>query len=366
MIAVFIAFKKVPTKNGFRIDQIIYTKDEVILSYTKAIKPNYYPIVALYGLPPLKDAYGVGVCQRILKNVLSINILDSIAITHTYAAQRTPVILNESSGLTARRVQKDLNNPDRIFTINEGDIKNVLERLEYPDLPSNLQFIKDGLIDSVLMVSGIDEKYTGRDTGSVITTGGMERMQARMSMTDNTRIQGIERYARALTKMMIDFYSIHGGQRTFSTDPDYGDKVEEAMTIDFNKYKEDNGVKPRAFSLTINASPLLPKNRARLAEAANIIMQVQMQYQQGGQQVKLITPEEWLFFQDFPQKHMMLDRMKIERLQNDHEQITSELSGFASMTENGMRPEEAVGQLADERAIGREPGVRNKMLQNMK
>lgn len=367
MIAVFIAFKKIPLDKGsFRIDQIIYTKEGVILEFKKGIKPNYFPLVPLYGQPPLKDAYGIGVCQRVLKNVLSINILDSIAITHTYAAQRTPVILNESSGLTARRVQQDLNNPDRIFSINEGDIKNVLERLDYPDLPSNLEFIKRGLIESVFMVSGVDEKYTGRDTGSIITTGGMERMQARMSMTDNTRIQNIERYARSLTKMILDFYSIHGGKRTFSTDPNYGDKIEEAMTIDFSQYSTDSDIKPRQFSLRIDASPQLPKNRARLAEAANIIMQVQMQYQQGGQEVKLITPEEWLFFQDFPQKDMMLDRMKIERMQSDHENITNELSGFASMTENGMRPEEAVNQLAEERAVGREPGVRNKTLQNMK
>ena len=94
-------------------------------------------------------------------------------------------------------------------------------------------------------------------------------------------------------------------------------------------------------------------------------MQFQMQYQQGGQQVQLMTPEEWLFFQDFPQKDMILDRMKLERIRNDKEEIAAELTSFASMTEQNMRPEAAVEQLAAERAERRKPNVMKNMLNNM-
>ncbi len=63
---------------------------------------------------------------------------------------------------------------------------------------------------------------------------------------------------------------------------------------------------------------------------------------------------------------MILDRMKIDRMRDDKANITGELQSFAGMTEQGMRPEEAVGALANERAASREPAVMRKQLQQGK
>jgi len=359
MMPVWIAFKKVPTSpDSYRIDQIIYTQGEIILEYKKGIKPNYFPLVGLYLTPPEKDSFGIGICQRVLKNVLSLNILNSIAITHTYAAQRTPWVFDTNSGLSVRRVQQDLNRPDVLFPISSGDATKVLHRLEYPVLPPNLEFIKKTLEDDIEKISGIDAKYTGRDTASVTTTGGMERLQQRVSMSDNTRISLIEDYAVNLTKMIIDFHIINGGSYQFVPTNSNAPKEKEVLSVDFGKYRNQ----AHKFLFSINAGPLMPKTRSRLAEAANIIMQTQMQYAQGGQQVQLMSAEEWLFFQDFPQKDMILDRMKIEQLRNDQEEIASELTSFSAMTEEGMRPESAVDQLAKERQLRRDPAVRKNIL----
>ncbi len=363
MLPVWIAFKKVPLKNGgYRIDQIIYTQGNIILDFKQGIRPNYFPIIPLYLTPPEKDGYGIGVCQRVLKNALSLNILNSIAITHTYAAQRTPWVFDSNSGLSLRRVQTDINNPDVIFPIQQGDPTKVLYRLEYPKLPDNLEFIKTTLEADIEKVSGVDAKYTGRDTASINTTGGMERLQQRVSMTDNTRITLIEHFAKELTKMIIDFHVENGGKYSFVPTNTDSQKEIDALSVDFSKYR---GGKHK-FLYSINASPLMPKSRARLAEAANIIMQVQMQYAQGGQQVQLLSPEEWLYFQDLPQKDMILDRMKLERLRNDEEEIASELTSFSAMTEEGMRPEVAVQQLAQERKLRRDPAVMKNILNNQK
>lgn len=363
MLPVWIAFKKVPLKDGgYRIDQIIYTQGNIILDYKKGIRPNYFPIIPLYLTSPEKDGYGIGVCQRVLKNALSLNILNSIAITHTYAAQRTPWVFDSNSGLSLKRVQTDINNPDVIFPIQQGDPTKVLYRLEYPKLPDNLEFIKSTLEADIEKVSGVDAKYTGRDTASINTTGGMERLQQRVSMTDNTRITLIEHFAKELTKMIIDFHVENGGKYSFVPTNTDSQKERDALSVDFSKYRGNK----HKFLYSINASPLMPKSRARLAEAANIIMQVQMQYAQGGQQVQLLSPEEWLYFQDLPQKDMILDRMKLERLRNDEEEIASELTSFSAMTEEGMRPEAAVGQLAQERKLRRDPAVMKNILNNQK
>ena len=362
MLPVYIAYRRVPKDNGGeRIDQIIYTTNYIVLQAKKDIKPSYFPVVGLYSTPPEKDGYGIGVVQRILKNAMTLNILDSISVTHVYASQRTPTVLDTRTGLNPARVAQEINNPDRVFAISDGDVSRALQKLEYPPLPANLEYIKSSLEQSIEKITGIDAKYIGRDTASVTTTGGMERLQSRVSMTDNTRVNLIEKYARELTRMMMDFYIHFGGTRYFATNPEYMEEQKEALEIDFNKYKGNyNGT--HQFSYHIEASPLLPKNRARLAEAANLIMQVQMQYQG---QVELLTPEEWLFYQDFPQKDMILDRMKLDRLKDDYEEISSEIASFGAMTEEGMRPEAAVDQLAQERKTKREPGVMRNQLQNM-
>lgn len=358
MMNVYIAYYKVAKSGGgIRVDQIIYNDDLVILKAKKDIKPSYFPIVPLYSTPPEQDSYGVSDCERILKNALSLNILDSIAVTHTYAAQRTPWVLDTRSGLSPRRVAKDLNSPDRVFPISEGQVDKILHRLEFPDLPANLQYLAERLERSIEKITGVDEKYTGRDTASINTTGGMERLQSRVSMTDNTRVALIEKYAKDLTKIILDFYIQYGGKRSFVINSDYEKPLEEAMTVDFSEFDKSGLV--NQFGFHINATPLLPKNRARLAEAANLIMQVQMQYQG---QIELLTPEEWLFFQDFPQKDMILDRMKLERLRNDFEEVEGDISNFLAMTDEGVRPERAVQQLAEERATRREPDVMKKQL----
>jgi len=361
MMPVYIAFKKMPKDNGgTRIDQVIFTLNNIILLAKKDIKPSYYPVIGLYATPPEKDGYGIGVVQRILKNAMTLNILDSISVTHLYASQRTPTILDTRTGLNPTRVANEINNPDRVFAISDGDVTRALQKLEYPALPANLEYIKSSLEQSIEKITGVDQKYIGRDTASVTTTGGMERLQSRVSMTDNTRINLIEKYAKELTRMMMDFYIQYGGVRHFATGPSYGEEQIKALEIDFTKYKNTKDNKHQ-FTYNIEASPLLPKNRARLAEAANLIMQVQMQYQG---QVELLTPEEWLFYQDFPQKDMILDRMKLDRLKDDYEEITSEIASFGAMTEEGMRPEAAVDQLAQERKVRREPSTMKKQLQN--
>ena len=361
MLPVYIAFIKQAKKGGgIRIDQIIYTMSNIILEARKDIKPSYFPIVALYATPPEKDGYGIGVVQRILKNAMALNVLDSITVTHVYASQRTPTVMDTRTGLNPTRVANEINNPDRLFTISDGDVTKALHKLNYPELPKNLEYIKSSLEAAIEKVTGVDIKYTGRDTASITTTGGMERLQSRVSMTDNTRVNLIEKYAKDITRMLMDFYIHFGGVRHFATNPSYESAEKEALQLDFTKYKDTEQDKHQ-FSYSIEASPLLPKNRARLAESANLIMQVQMQYQG---QIELLTPEEWLYFQDFPQKDMILDRMKLDRLRDDYEEIASEITSFGAMTEEGMSPEGAVGQLAEERKAKREPGVMRKQLQN--
>ena len=77
-------------------------------------------------------------------------------------------------------------------------------------------------------------------------------------------------------------------------------------------------------------------------------------------QPAVMTMEEWLRYQDFPQKYHILRRIKEERMRNDVEDIQSDIINYAGMVNEGMSPQGAVQQLAQERQLKREqPGLGN-------
>lgn len=341
-------FKHTDSEQRTRIDQLFYVGNDFhLIDIKEGIKPNYFPIVPLYGLPPVKDPYGMSECALVLKNVLTINLLDSITATHTYAAQKRATIISANSGLDPRTVSANINNPNKIL-VTTGDVNNVVNQLDLPELPRDLPMFREHLMEMVHMVTGVDLRYTGRDTGSVTTTGGMEALQTRMGMTDNTRIFMLEQFAKNVAKMIIDFYVEFGKKREVNLT--HKNPVHNQLyKIDFDVFKKDDeGIR---FDYTINSSPYLPKNRARLAEAANIIMEKQMQYQMNP---PLMTSEEWLEYQDFPQKDLMLARMRAEQLQQDHEDIQNTVVDFSSLVQQGVSPEGATNMLAQEKQARRD------------
>jgi hypothetical protein len=95
------------------------------------------------------------------------------------------------------------------------------------------------------------------------------------------------------------------------------------------------------FNYTINISSELPKNKARIAQMANMMMEKQMQYGPGNGP-QLLTQEEWLMFQDLPNREYMLERMGIERMQNTVEEVSQTLFQYANLVKQGMDPDAAI------------------------
>ena len=101
-----------------------------------------------------------------------------------------------------------------------------------------------------------------------------------------------------------------------------------------------------AFNYQISISSELPRNKARIAEMANQLMEKQLQYQQQGESVDLITVEEWLQMQDLPMREYMLERMGIQRMNNEIENVSQTLFEFAELTKQGMAPQDAMMAVA--------------------
>jgi hypothetical protein len=326
------------------IDQYIIANEEVILDKRENIKPDCFPVAVLYGLPAVKDVYGFNVTKLCLQNCLAINLLDSIGVTHVYAQQRRATLMRNDIGINVDYLAANINNPDVTIPVN-GDPTKAIYQLDLPPLPNFLVEYRARLEDSIFLISGVDPTYTGRQTNSITTTGGMERLQQRASLTDAARIAMLERFTKQLTKLILDFYIEFGGEYKVDNHQT-NEALRDLISINFKEIRANK----KSFDFSMSASPFLPRNRIRYAQAATEIMNMQAQYQMNP---PLITPEEWLQYQDFPQKDLMLQRMEAQRLQDDVNEITENVVNFSSLMQQGVTPDGAVQMLADEKAMMR-------------
>lgn len=309
--------------------------------YFKELKPAVFPIVELYCEPPGERLVGSSPCQKIVADSIAYNMMQSIALTAEYRNQRPPKFVNTQSGLNVVAFSKHGDEADKTFVVN-GDATRAVHYQEFPQVSSMLPTNQNMLESNIQLISGVDGRYTGRDTGSIITTGGTEEMLNRVTMIDTPKIMMYERYARQLTQLVLmNLVNYCPKRKYFKKAPNKYNKW-ESIEVDFPKIDSDT-----LFDYELVISSELPKNKHRIAELANLLMEKQMQYQQAGQSVDLITTEEWLQLQDLPFKELMLERMGLQRLDNATEDVSQVLFQYADLIQKGANPEDAITATAD-------------------
>lgn len=330
-------WEKVEDKKGnIVIDEIHTINAEAVLYIRQAIKPNRFPFAILYCNDPGDSLVGISEPARSFANSVAYNIMDSISLTSAYKNQRPPKYVSSDSGLNINSFAQHANDADYTFVVN-GDASKAVHYHQFPQVDPHIGEITMRLDNNIKQVSGVDERYTGRDTGSIITTGGIQDQLNRVTVIDTPKIENFEDYAKQLTELVLANLIEFGGTRKYLVkDPE---KVNTYKTVEvkFPKLQSET-----VFNYQINVSSELPRNKARIAEMANQLMEKQLQYQQQGESVDLITVEEWLMMQDLPMKEYMMERMGIQRMNNEVENVSQTLFEFAELTKQGMDPQSAM------------------------
>jgi hypothetical protein len=262
--------------------------------------------------------------------------MDSIALTAEYKNQRPPKFISQGSGLNIQAFNKHANDADHTFIVN-GPADKAVHYQQFPAPSPALPQIKTSLEYGIERVTGVDGRYTGRDTGSIITTGGTEEMLNRVTLIDTPKIINYENYTIRLSQLILaNHLEFCPKRKYFYKKPNTNKWM--TVEVDFEKIPADT-----LFDYEIDISSELPKNKQRIAATANMLIEKQMQYnQEGGGGVQLITEEEWLMFQDLPFKEFMLERMGIQRTQNAVEDVSQTLFGYADLIKKGMKPDDAI------------------------
>ena len=310
---------------------------DVILQLKEDLQPAMYPFAELY-CNITTGLVGTSCPAQIFANDMAYNILQSITITGEYKNQHPPRFVSASSGLNIPAFTKHGSEAGRTFVVN-GPADQAVHYHQFPQPSPNVPHLLQALGTDINSVSGVDDKYTGRDTGSIITTGGTEEMLNRVTMIDTPKIVNYENYTKDLTKLILSYMLQYSPKRKYLVRD--GEKY-STVEVDFPNLPKDT-----VFNYAIEISPELPKNKQRVAAWANLMMEKQMQYRQEGADVDLITEEEWLRYQDVPFKEEQLERMGFQRKTNAQQQAVTTVMQYANLVEQGMSPEDAIMEVAN-------------------
>ena len=335
--------------NG-KIHEIHLVNNEYVLLCKQDIKPSTFPFAELYCNLPAGVLFGTSECAKIFSNNLAYNIMSSIILTSEYKNQRPPRFVNGNSGINVATFVKHGNDADRTFIV-QGDASKAVHYHQFPQ-PTQQAIQSMGFLSSdVKTITGVDDRYTGRDTGSVLTTGGIESMLDQVTMIDAPKVENYETYCKRLTQLIISNCIQYSFKRSYFTQ-DQRTLKWKTVEVDFPKIDNDT-----IFSYELVISSELPKNKTRIESVANHLMEMQMQYQGQGIDVDIITPEEWLMMQDLPMREYMQERMGIQRTQNWVSMVSQAVTQYAGLVENGVDPEEAISATADTMARQAQPGA---------
>lgn len=322
------------------IDEIHTVNNEEVLFVMEDIKPSMYPFAILHCNLPSGALIGTSEPAKIFANSVAYNLMDSLALTAEYKNQRPPKFISDQSGLNVQGFSKYGDEADHTFVVS-GIPKEAVYYHQFPQPSNFLSTLKQSLSYDIQNVSGVDGKYTGRDTGSIITTGGTEQMLNRVTLIDTPKIILYEDYCKQLTELILKNMIHYAPKRKFFRKKPNSQEF-ESKEVDFPSIDDDT-----LFNYQINISSELPKNKQRISSMATQLLEKQYQYRQNGDTVNWITEEEWLMFQDLPFKEFMLERMGIQRRENAVEQVAQVIYQYADMMKQGASSDEAMLATAD-------------------
>ena len=343
-ITYFYIMYTANTEEGYKIAEVHLLDDRYVLYCVQDLKPRMFPFSLLYCNLPAGDLIGASEPAKIFGNYLTYDLLNSIYATYAYKAQRPPRFVNVQSGINLRQFAKYGNDADKTFPVN-GDASQAVHYGVFPALPPELLQIKSNIGADIQLASGIDAMYAGKDTGSVQTTGGMDTLTANTTLRDNTKIALYEEYSRRLTELVVNNLIQFGDKRKYTVKDPITQKV-EAVEFDFPQIDDDV-----RFRYDLDVQTYLPRSKARISMAANMLLEKQAQYKPNPE---IITVEEWLLMQDIPFKDMIFKRMGIQR-NTRTEQVAKTLEMFADLVEGGTPPQEAVNAVAAQLQAEQQP-----------
>lgn len=331
-------------EDGAIIEGMIIDNKELI--YKKKLSVTEFPLEILYQRKPNDGPYGVPLVAKILNSYIALNLLDSMDATQPYLAMNRPKFFDIKSRINPRAFKNYGNTPGSTFGMFGDPTKGIFYQ-DVQFIPDTTN-IKQRLEMGIFNVTGVDPAYKGRQTNSIITTGGVEAQQARVTMmTDNAPLVALESFVEDLATQFLD-YNIY-----------LNDKIEIDMGgyLDVDGKKTFKELKDIEFKFLLESKPYVPMTKETLFEVMVRLYEMQGQY---NFQIPLILEEDLIDEMPIPavKKERFLQRFTKEKASSAalerRETLLTFANLFQQLQQGGLNEEEAAEEalnIMDEEAM---------------
>lgn len=266
-------------------------------------KPSVLPFAVYHDEEEDNSFWGTSIAMDMLENQKIINkTAQAASIIGTLHQNPQKVVLRES-GINAAEMSRTGTLAGKVWTSN---IPNAVEVIQPPDIPRGLFEIEDRMKADVKDIAGITEAYTGQSVGSLTTSTGVDSLIERSSIRDKDKSIQIDDFVEQLSGLIVQFILVYWQEAR----PIMTRKKNGESSYDMWEPIPQTAVDNLEYRIRSDVFAKAPMTQASKRQQADTLMQMQGQFQFDP---PIITPEEWIEQQDFPNKEDILARMQDDR-----------------------------------------------------
>ena len=350
MVTLHHHWELVYTEEGvWQLNCTYYLRDlDFILLKRENMQPNIYPFAEYVDEFEENTLWGTSTIMDIFENQKIINRTAQIAAIIGTLHQNPQKIVARESGINAADLAKTGTLPGKVWTTN-SDPRNSIQTIQPPDIPRGLFELEDRLKSDMRDMSGLNEAYVGDSVGSLTTSSGVSSLIERATVRDKDKMMQIDRFVERLSNLiaLTILYNWKDARPITTTMPNGEQQFEQFQP--FDDWDMDN----MEWRVRSDVYAKAPVTQVSKRQQADQLMQLQGQFQYNP---PIITPEEWIQFQDFDMKEDILKRMQEDRMKMEQQQsqdlaaqATELAMAIAELQAQGASPEE-IQQIAYQQA----------------
>lgn len=310
------------------------------------IEIGEYPFAVLYDEEEEDDFFGGSIAMEVLENQKIINKTQQTASIIGVLHQNPQKVVSRESGINAQELAKTSTLPGKVWTTN-SDPQNSIVNLKPEDIPKGLFELDDRVRNNVMETAGVNEAYTGQSVGSLTTSTGVNSLIERATIRDKDKMIQIDEFCERISHLIV----LHVLHKWKDTRPIPTRKSDGSMNYETYEPIPAEEIKNLEWYVKCDTYASAPTTQAQRRQQADNLLQQQGQFQFNP---PIITPQEWIKFQDNEFTEDILRRMQQDQQALEREkaldtksailQIANQIQQFQAQ---GMSPQE-VQQMAEQ------------------
>ena len=293
-------------EGAWQVDVSYYLRNaDFFLLRIEDVKPSQYPFAIMYDEEEENDFWGRSTCEDVIENSKIVNRTSQTAAILATLHQNPQKIIWKESGINAQEMAKMGNLAGKTWNSNVP-ASQAIQYIQPPEISRALFEVEDRLKADMKEIVGISEAYTGASVGSLTTSTGVNSLIERASVRDKDKMIQIDDFVERISYLIA------------LTIMYQWDRVRPVMNVSKNgtpvydvfspvdRLTADN-LEIRVRSNVYSKAPITQESKRQQADK---LMQMQGQFNYNP---PLITPEEWLQFQDFDIQDQIMQRMEKDR-----------------------------------------------------